>query len=382
VGRRVSGDAGMRSTIARYLNRGLLKKFGIVLFAVLGFATVFDLLDVIDDVVEDSDVAVVAVLTYLGLRLPSLLSQVMPLIALLGALYFITDVMRSNELVIIWAMGRSTRQVILKLMPMLLLLAGFKFVLDDQLVPASVEQLREWKVGAFKRVELVGNSPDEIWLRSGSDIIRVPADSAAGGEIRDLSIFTRDEAGKLVQRVEAMLAEPGEADDQWRLTGATLHGAGPLQADGSGNLLWQGQINVDHVRALARPARELTLSQQIHIIENDGFAIRTTDAYVTWANHRVAGSMIPSLLVALVLALGRSFSRSGNALGIFVPAMALGFGFLIMNGVVLALGEVSIIRPLIAAWLPTIGLFGVITVLLLRTNRLVAMRLIPKPSEP
>ena len=62
--------------------------------------------------------------------------------------------------------------------------------------------------------------------------------------------------------------------------------------------------------------------------------------------------------------------------------MALGFGFLIMNGVVLALGEVSIIRPLIAAWLPTIGLFGVITVLLLRTNRLVAMRLIPKPSEP
>lgn len=369
------------TTIARYINLLLVKRLAVVLFAIWGFASVFDLLDAIDDVTKDAEFPVLSVLAYLAVRAPSLLSQILPVIALLGGLYFITDLMRNHELMVIWSMGRSTRQVIIKLMPVLVLLAAGKFVLDDQLVPRSVEMLREWKVGAFKRTEIVGSSGNEIWLKSGRDIVRVGGEAdQAEGILNDVTLFIRDDAGRLTQRVDAVRAQLID-DNLWQLLQARISGRGALTADDDGSVVWRGWIDLGHITLLARPARELMLLDQWRIIQADGFSIRAIDPYVTWLNHRLAGSLIPSLLLALVLALARSFSRSGNAMAIFVPAIAVGFSFLIINGVVIAIGEVGVVPPVLAAWGPVALLFTLISILLLRTNRLSAMRLVPSSGS-
>jgi lipopolysaccharide export system permease protein len=138
------------STLGRYLNRMLLLRFLVVCFAVIGFAAVVDLLDVGDDLVGAPEGAARAGLRYLGLRVPMMMSELMPLAALIAAILAVGDLLRHRELVVVWGAGLSNVRVMRLLLPMALLLAGAKLLLDDRAVPFGAAALRTWGIGDFK----------------------------------------------------------------------------------------------------------------------------------------------------------------------------------------------------------------------------------------
>ena len=71
-------------------------------------------------------------------------------------------------------------------------------------------------------------------------------------------------------------------------------------------------------------------------------------------------------LMMLAFALVRRFSRTASIAPVFMAGVAIGFTLLIASGVTSALGEVGLIRPAVAGWMPPLILGIVVLALAMR----------------
>ena len=86
------------SIITRYLNRHVLVRLLVVLFAGVGFALLFDLLDVGSRVMRRSDLPdAIALGRYALIRLPTLVSELLPLVTLIASLVAVLDLLRRRS---------------------------------------------------------------------------------------------------------------------------------------------------------------------------------------------------------------------------------------------------------------------------------------------
>jgi lipopolysaccharide export LptBFGC system permease protein LptF len=135
------------------------------------------------------------------------------------------------------------------------------------------------------------------------------------------------------------------------------------EVDSLPSLDWPGAIDVDRVRLLARPPRELGLLQLQEIASAGGYGLRAREPYLTWLHQRVAGAFVPMFLMMLSFALVRRFSRTASIAPVFMTAVGIGFTLIILSGVASALGEVGLIAPALAAWGPTVALAALVLLL-------------------
>lgn len=334
------------SRLTLYLNKMFLRRFVVVLIAGGGFALLFDLLDVGSRVLRRTDGTSMALAQYAVIRMPSLLTEILPLVVLVAALFTAIELIRRSELVVIWASGVSRAGMIVRLLPMALVLIGAKFAIDDVGVPATVPELRSLRISEFSHSS--GPSSDGVWARSGTDILRLPADAIAAGRIEGVRIFRRDEAGLLIEQIFARHAEvvPGG----WELEGVVRRPASTAPPTEQAKLFWPVSIPLDKIELMAKLPRELGLLDLVDIVRHHGYGVGPVDAYRTWLHARISGSALPALMLFLVFGLVRRFSRTGMILPLFVKSLGIGFVTIIANGVLLALGEVGLVDPALAAW--------------------------------
>ncbi|GBD43450.1 hypothetical protein HRbin40_00923 [bacterium HR40] len=333
--------------LSRYLLRFVLTRLAAVLFAIVCFAFLIDLLDASEDLLGRSDSPVRDLLVYTGLRTPSLLSEILPFALLLGGLFAATDLIRHRELVAIWNAGLSSAGIALRLLPLALLLAVGKYGNDDRLIPASVERLRDWGVGLFSSL---GPGRDDRWLWVAADdtVLRFHARAAREGKLREIAIFRRNAEGLLVERILAAEAEVRE--DGLLLHQVDRRPLGQERSENMESLLVPVHIDLEAVALMTRPASELSRADLLRVVAARGFGMQPIHAHRTWLYHRPAAALAVALLLLLPFALARSVRRVGGTTALFLRALALGFGYQIGNGLLVALGEGGFLAPTIAAW--------------------------------
>lgn len=352
------------NVLMKYLNRMFLVRFLVVLFGIIGFAAVIDLIDVGPELARSPEGPLIAGLRYFSLRLPIMLSELMPIAALIAGLLAVADLLRHRELVVIWSIGVTPMRILRMLLPAGLALMAFKFVVDDQALPRAANELRVWGIGEYKRSLTEGQVGGYYWLRAGNDIVRMSANAAAMGEIDDVTIFRRGDDGILTERLQAAKATP--TADGWELHQVIRSRVGDRTVDRLPLVDWPGHIDIERIRLLARPPRELELSQLLAIAAADGYGLRARDPYLTWINQRIAGAFVPMFLMMLAFALVRRFSRTASIAPVFMTAVAIGFTLLIVSGVTSALGEVALLNPILAGWGPPLCLAMIVLWLALR----------------
>ncbi len=334
------------SVLARYLVRLYLVRLVVVLVAVAGFALAFDLLDSGPRVVRRAGGSTWALLAYVPLRLPTLVTELLPMVTLVAGLLTVSDLLRFRELVAMWGAGVTRLGLLVRLWPVALVVVGGKLVLDDLLVPASVPGLRALGVVDVKTVGLPADGT--IWFKSGPDVVRLPADAAARLEPREILLLRLDPEGRLIERIEAARAEPGP--DGWLLREVVRRPAAARPTEELAELFWPGRIDLEQVALLARAPRELSIGQLVQVIRTDGFGAGGAEAHRTWLQARLAGLVALWATVVLPFALVRRSSRGGETLALFTKGLSIGFAHLVGNGLLLALGELGLVTPALAAW--------------------------------
>ncbi len=334
-------------TLARYLRRHTLIRVLLVAVLLLGLGLLFDLLDASEDILRRSDQVALDLLLYVGLRLPSLVSELFGFIVLLGGIYAVVDLFRHRELVVMWASGLSPADLARHLLPLALLLALFKLVLDDRLVPPTAAVLREWEVGRFAADWGIG--PGRwVWAEIDGAVLKADARAARERRLERVELFLRDSEGRLRARLVASRAEP--VDGQLRFFDATLYPAAAGAPERFPVYDHPGQVDLAALQLMARPAQELAWPDLWRVIAARGYGMRPIHAHRVWAQARLADPLGAGALLLLPWALLRTFSRRGVTSRLFAEALALGFLYELAQGFLLALGEGGFIPPWLAAW--------------------------------
>lgn len=334
------------SVLTRYLNLLFLKTVFATTLVILAFAILFDLLDVSDDLLKGDESALRAFGAYIVLRLPSLFSEVLPIATLLAGLFTASSLLRSSEMVVIWASGVSILSVMLRLLPVGLLLLTVKFANDDLIMPRSIEGLRQWGVGNFAQARL-GFGGEFVWFRKDQQIFQLPL--RGGGA---MAIFNLDEQANLAGRIDARAYRVTE--DHWELISVTLQQQGVKEAIPT--MLIDVPIEPETLNLLYRPPQELTLRQLAEVIINDGYGAITTERHRTWLYQRLVGSIVPVLMGLLAFSLANRFDRRQGAGILFMKGIGIGFGFIIFNGIAVAFGESGFLSPALASFGPVAAL--------------------------
>jgi lipopolysaccharide export system permease protein len=350
------------SIIARYVARLLLVRFALVLLGLAALMLLLEFLADSDQVIAESDHAARALGLYMALRLPDVLAQLIPVAALLAGLLAFAELARHSELTAIYAGGLSKVRLAVAIMPVVVLIGAFQFLIEDQARPAAIRELRAWGVGDYGTSE----GAADTWLRRGSEILRIRRIDPAQVRLEGVTIFERDAEGNLVAKIEA--ARAVAEGDAWMLYDVARSRVGAAAVDRSERLRWQGDLAPGDLDVLVTNPPEMPLLDLLRVVRHPELASQPTYRYQTWLHKRLAGPVTTAMLLFLTVALARP--PHGRATQTVLIALGIGGGFLLwtFDGLVSNFGDLGLVPPMLAAWAPMAVIAAIATSIVLHDH--------------
>ncbi|MEM7041440.1 MAG: LPS export ABC transporter permease LptG [Pseudomonadota bacterium] len=345
------------SVLGRYLSLIFIGNLALILISAVALLQLFDVMSVADDLLKDLGGGFQVILRYSLLRLPVLVTFLLPFSVLLAALMTFGRLHRHSELVAIQALGMSLHRLLLLLLPVMLIVAFLHFLISDQLTPRANRALADWQASTETQ------KPGDIalWLRDGDHLVSIGAIEEDGRRLEDIVIFERNDKGSLTAQSEARQAVFDQ--DAWWLLDIRELAVRP-NAERAETMVereaWQTGIRPGLVKDLAAPPSALSIAQMRRILDHPEIGSRPMHVYRTWLHKSFALPLASLFMVALATASVRGLQRQG---GVVLNAL-VGFGgaflYFVADGVLQALGEAGSVSPALAAWLP-LGLLAAIS---------------------
>lgn len=341
----------MSFLLDRYLARLFVGRFLALLVGLSVLIVLLDLLASADKVLETESGDGLALLRYAALRMPEIMSDTMTFAVLLGALLTLGALSRHHELVALRSVGVSQFRLFAMLLPASLVVAVPQFLLDDQVVPRTLHELRAWGVGEYG-ADADNDENPVTWVREGSDVIRVGYVHIGEEKLTGVTIFRRDNEGNMVERISADSAR--FVDGSWTLKGAQRFVVADGQTEIAEVMPWSGQIQPSLFASLSAPPRELSWLEMKRFVDDHDLGNRPQYYYQTWLHKKLAGPVASILMILIAVPLAQRFQREGTLAPMFVIGVAIGFLYFVLNGWSFTTGEVGLVPPVIAAWTPNL----------------------------
>ena len=347
-------------TFTGYITRLFLSYLAGVLFGFVALLQTFDLLKNAEDVLKRHGESVWNLLHFAALRLAETASFLLPLCVLVAALLTLARLVQNNEIVALKATGVAARRILLAFAPAALLVAVLQFALSDQLSPRSQRAMVSWDEGSEAARGADPLAGDGLWLHDEGTVAHVRAVRGGGARLYGLTLYLRDGAGNLTERLQALTAN--YKDGAWELAGvkrtAWLPGQAP-RIEPVADQAWPVALTPGQLADLSTVASGLSLRQLLDFSAKPGLGEHPRHYYRTWLNKRISGPFAAFLMILLAAPMLRNQGRASGVIGGFAIALGLGLLYLITDGVVFTLGETGAFPPLLAAWVPIL-LFGCI----------------------
>ena len=308
--------------------------------------------------------------TVSALRVPTIMLQAVPFVALIAAIATLVSLNRKYELVIARSAGISAWQFLLPFCVGALLLGlltvGVLNPLAAHAISRSESLENEFRSGKSNTVTAF-SAP---WLRqktADSDtIIGARAVLQQGLELADVTFFSLDGEGNIVERRDA--ARAYLRDGYWE-----LHDVRRIR---DGNKL--PRLETDRIATNLKPefvqerlARPETipfyeLPRKIEVARSFGLGAST---FATQFHTLMA---LPVLLVAMTLiaaTVSMRFARMGQSATMILGGVFAGFLLYVVSVLVKAFGNAGFVPPFIVAWIPVVvAMFFGVTFLLYKED--------------
>jgi lipopolysaccharide export system permease protein len=351
----------MISTVSRYIARLFLMRFAILLLGLAALIVFLDFLADGDDVIDAGGGIVTPIVRYTILRLPEIVAELIPIAAMLAGFVTFAGLARHRELTAMLGAGISKFKLAAAVLPAAVLVGGMQFLIEDQAVPLAVGELRAWGVGDY------GDRSNTTWIRQGTDIVRIHRLDRVARSLNGVTIYRRDEAGNLLERIEADTAIQHGAG--WTLEGIRRSSPGAPEAVEQERLEWPQGLSLDLLISAATQPKETPLTALLEVSDQSELGTQPGYRYKVWLNERLAGPVTSVVLILLTVALAQPFeSRTGRGL---LMAIWLGLGFVswTFDGLVLTFGEIGLLPPALAAWTPVLVFAALAITLILHDER-------------
>ncbi len=298
---------------------------------------------------------------YLLLKVPFMLTDFMPVIVLIGAAIYMTEISRHHELVALRAAGVSLRYMLTPLLAVAACVGFFTFSMSEWVEPVSnvrLDVMERTLVQGKKPVALHG----EQWFKDGRRFFRI---KPLQDKYFTLMMLETDGLGQWVQRVDASKAY--YADGVWHLQKVYMSRPDAKQGLVVQKLAsWQLPSDIGPSTTAPPKPRDMHIMALYHFTQSLKEAGLDASDYEYRLHKKVAGPLACLMMVVLAYSLcGNMGSRiAANSKGL-LAALVLGLAFYVFDTSVTVLSDGGRLPVAYAAWWPDILFTGIAGYLLL-----------------
>ena len=351
----------------RYIAVAVLRGVAMVVFVLIAVGTFIEFMGQLEDVgtgqYELSDA-----ITYVALRMPRLVFQLLPAAALIGALFSLGNLAVHRELVVMRASGVSRFRLLGSVAVAGCTLMVIMAMLGESLAPSLSAYARDLRAQALlEEGDLTDGS--STWLRDGDRIVNLRREGN-GLEFGGVYLFELDADRTLSQVARADSADIDQSN-RWVLANyaeTAFGGADGVQARVQRRSIQDYNLNLE-LLDLSVVRHDLLdtdgLTRYIGYLEaNDLDATPYLIAY--WA--RMAD--VVSVLLMTILALPFVFGglRSAGTGARLLVGLLVGMGYYVTAQAFANSGQVFDLDPRVVAWLPSAVLVVITWLAFLRTR--------------
>lgn len=325
-----------------------------ILLVLAGFLALFGFFDLIAEVknVGEGSYQLHHALSFVALRLPGRVYELMPIAVLIGTLYALSTLARHSEITVLRASGLSTRRLLGCLFQVAAVYALLTFVIGEWVAPPCERAAQQLRLAAKGAVVGQGMRSG-LWVKDERSFINVRT-VLPDTRLRDIRIYEFDTDAHLTSVTDATegtyLPPAG-----WRLSGVvrTLLYGERSEVVRIPEMEWRSALNPDILSVLLiAPERMSVLhlaAYTKHLAENN----QKTQRYDIALWKKLIYPLAALVMVALALPFGYTHNRvAGVSLKIFSGVM-IGVFFHMLNGLFSNLGAINGWSPLLSALAPS-----------------------------
>ena len=349
-------------TLLAFLVMAILLPFAIVLGAFTVIHLLADAADQFDYLVRGGSGIPGA--EYLALRVPFIITQLLPVSLLGGVMFGFGMLNLTNEVVALQALGVSRWQLALPVVFIAIGATLADFGLSATIAPAANREAHRILIQEIRHGKNFADPAGETWVRISGGFMEAEGYDALRSELHNVTVFKTEGLSDL----QAVLQIHSAIWDGrgWRLTGVRS-----LSVADSGKVEPENQNHDDALRDASPSDFASTLpsnpddfslhelNDYISGLERLGL---TTRAYLVKRDLKFALPLSCLIMAALGLVLSLDpLPRQGGFGRNIGYALAAGFGYWLVLGFTASFGKSGVLPPWSAAWIPNL-LFGCIAV--------------------
>jgi lipopolysaccharide export system permease protein len=304
---------------------------------------------------------------YLLLRYPQLVATFLPFSVLLGTLATFFTLNQNSEIISMKAGGLSAHQILAPTILASLLIAAFSFAFNERVVTRATAGLNRWEAAGYGPIPVDRNSQDDVWVKAGSDLFHADAVIGRGqaARLEGVTIYLRG-PGALGGILRAPIAEPKQSG--WLLHHASRFDVASVVESQVGDVQAANGVRPDQFTLAAVNADRLPIDALGVAIKDLRAAGRPTDALEAGWWHKISKPLSALLMPLLGSVAAFGLARSGRLFVRVVIGTMLGFAYFVADNAALAMGNIGVYPPLLAAWGPFLLFLLIGETVLVRTE--------------
>jgi lipopolysaccharide export system permease protein len=361
------------SLIDRYIFKEWIQGFALILGLIVGILILQNMYDSLPDLLE-MGAKTGEIVFYYALALPSYLPIILPIAFFVSLLFSLGNLHRNNEIVAMRASGAGLLRISRSLWFAGITLTGFLLYLTASLVPFSVEQSRMFINNLeYRSQEAVTDSKDQGLVynlgfdnRKDRRLWFMNRFSERAWLGLGVNVFIRGEEGEELERISASEAYFDDTKGYWVFLKGREVVFDPETGDPLRTFTFEEKIFDDFYEdpslmlALHKDPDELSIFELRRIVETvppeENPAV---NAYQVRYHSLLAEPFSCLVFVGLAVPFAVLGVRSNPMIGVLI-CMGCLVVFYLLTIIANILGELAIVPPIIAAWLPNVTLFAVV----------------------
>ena len=352
--------------INRYLAREIYAATALVLVAFIGLFAFFDLIHELGDIGK-GDYKLQHAALFVLLIVPGHVYELMPIAALIGAVYGLSQLAAHSEVTVMRASGMSTTRAMLAIGRAGLVFSAITFVFGEFIAPPAERAAQSLRLKALSSV-IAQEFRSGLWVRDARNFVNV-REVKADARLSGVKIYEFDDALRLKS---VSFAADGEfvPPNQWKLTGVsrTVFSAAGSRIETAPETIWTSELNPDILGVLlVQPdkMRAITLYQYIRHLEDNK---QKTGRYDIALWKKIIYPLAVLVMMALALPFAYMQARSGGVSFKIFAGIMLGLLFHLLNSLFAHLGAINTWPAFLSAVTPSILFLLYASVMLWRAD--------------
>ena len=348
----------LRPRLSPVIDRFLAAQFfGPFMVCVAAFTAAYllgDMFDRFNDLIKYGGLGLIG-LEYFALKIPLIVSQILPVACLAGVLLGFAILNRSGEVLACQQLGISRLEMAIPVMFVALLITIFNFALSETTVPRATRMAKYLYHVEMKKRQLQSVFSDKrIWIRLHNGFASADAYDKKKQELDGVTVYHLGEDFSVKDIVYADSATWN--GHQW-----VPHKTKDFSLQPGGNVT---TADSDRLRLALKPADFSILR-----LDPDEFSLWELDDYIASLKRKgldpggyvvdrdLKFAMPVSCLIMVALGMALSLDPLPRHLSLgrsFGLAIAIGFGYWLAFGITSSFGRSGLMSPWWSAWLPNI----------------------------